>query len=713
MGLQDRNPETKVSGTLESAVLSVTLLGKLSFRVGENEIELLSRKNRALLAYLALTEAQEESRERLVGLFWSESPEERARASLRQALHEIRSALVPSGFSGLRTDKLTVGFDSAQIRVDLVEVLKHSADGKSHPRLLQGPNLVDEILAEVESSDPAFQTWVLAKRQTIRDQLIHHLESALRAQNGATENGQDIAKAIINLDQTHEEACRYLIRGYVSDGAIGSALKVYKNLWDLLDADYDVEPTQQTQDLIAGIKASLPLSSASPSDERPSSSPDAAAGPAHPGSVVHSLSSAASAPGADQISVAGLRPTRVILSVGPFSLPGGQSTRDYLAQGFRSELIACFVRFREWQVRDRVACPSDEVPQNPGDEFVLDASGYETRKALHLVLTLRDGATGTYLWSESLTLTLANWHQSQQTLVRRLASALNVHVSAERMSRITSRQMADLRAYDIWLFGQATLLGFDPHRWDKAAELFRHVIEQTPDFAPAFSSLAQLNNSYHIVKPGTRRDNGRTMQALAYAQEAVRLDPLDSRSQLCLGWSHAMAKRYEQAMIYIPLAIELNDNDPWTRVSAANCYAFCGRHKEAFNIVDSTLRQNSAVAPSALQWAYHTAVRFMIEDFEGCVAAADLAGDLNANVPGFKTAALFHLGRKNEARAELGRFFSVVRSRWSVDEPATQAAMTRWFLQLFPIADPKSWERLRDGVAGAGAPVGGLAHHQW
>jgi tetratricopeptide (TPR) repeat protein len=281
------------------------------------------------------------------------------------------------------------------------------------------------------------------------------------------------------------------------------------------------------------------------------------------------------------------------------------------------------------------------------------------------------------------------------------------------MNRITSRQVVDLKAYDIWLFGQATLLGFDQQRWENAADMFRRVVQQMPDFAPAFSSLAQLNNSYHIVKPGTPRDANRTMQALAYAHEAVRLDPLDSRSQLCLGWSHAMAKHYEQAMIYIPLAHGLNDNDPWTLVSAANCYAFCSHHKEATDILDSMLRQNATVAPNALQWAYHTAVRFMTGDYEACVAAADFAGDLNPNVPGFKAAALWHLGRREQAATELNRFFAVVRDRWCVTESATPAAMTRWFLQLFPIAEPESWERLRDGIAGAGAPVGGLAYHQW
>ena len=97
------------------------------------------------------------------------------------------------------------------------------------------------------------------------------------------------------------------------------------------------------------------------------------------------------------------------------------------------------------------------------------------------------------------------------------------------------------------------------------------------------------------------------MQALAYAQEAVRLDPLDSRSQLCLGWSHAMAKHYEQAMIYIPLAHGLNDNDPWTLVSAANCYAFCGHDKEAAEIVDvNAATQGNSCANRAAMGVSHS-----------------------------------------------------------------------------------------------------------
>jgi tetratricopeptide (TPR) repeat protein len=469
-------------------------------------------------------------------------------------------------------------------------------------------------------------------------------------------------------------------------------------LWDLLEADYDVEPTQQTQDLIVEAKAALPFSGAAGATTVAPLQPQPNLNVSGP--VFSDAPSGRNSQG------------KLVLSVGPFKLSRGESERNYLVQGFRQELIGCLVRFREWLVRDAGQDFSPGNRQTANDEFLLDASGYESSDALHFVLTLRNATTGTYLWSENLTLTLERWHHLQKALVRRVAAALNVHVSAERMHQITIPQDVDLKAHDIWLFGQATLLSMDREKWDKAAALFRRVVQQTPDYAPAFSSLAQLNNSYHIVKPGLRRDPQRTQEALAFAREAVRLDPLDSRSQLCLGWSHAMAKQYEQAMIYIPLAHDLNDNDPWTLVSAANCYAFCGRPAPAVEIIDATLR-NMPFAPTPLQWAYHTAIRFMSWDYESCLAAADFAGDLNPNVRGFKAAALYHLGQHALARAELNNFFTVVRNRWCAKEPATPEAMTRWFLHLFPIALPEDWQRLRKGIAGAGAPVEGLSHHQW
>jgi DNA-binding SARP family transcriptional activator len=225
----NEDPVKSAAGAAKSPALAINLISPFMILAGDKEIELTSRKTRALIGYLTLADSQEESRERLVGLLWSESTEERARASLRQTLHEIRNALNSSAFDGFRTDRLTVALDRTQIRVDVVDVLNDAARGRAHPRLLERQNPVDDILGEVETADPVFQTWVLAKRQTIHDQIIRQLENALRAQAGITPEARELATAINNLDQTHEEACRVLIRAFVADGEIGRALRIYKN----------------------------------------------------------------------------------------------------------------------------------------------------------------------------------------------------------------------------------------------------------------------------------------------------------------------------------------------------------------------------------------------------------------------------------------------------------------------------------------------------
>jgi len=86
--------------------LSVSLVGRLGVRFNGRPIELRTRKAGAVLSYLALSEAKQESRERLVGLLWSRSDEEKARASLRQVVRELRSMLEDAGYDGFVAERL-------------------------------------------------------------------------------------------------------------------------------------------------------------------------------------------------------------------------------------------------------------------------------------------------------------------------------------------------------------------------------------------------------------------------------------------------------------------------------------------------------------------------------------------------------------------------------------------------------------------------------
>src|ERR1700760_2006948 len=88
--------------------LAISVLGSMRATSHGQDIKLRQRKARALLAYLALTEGRQDTRERLVGLLWSESEEEKARTSLRQILHELDRDLQAAGFDGFQRDRQRV-----------------------------------------------------------------------------------------------------------------------------------------------------------------------------------------------------------------------------------------------------------------------------------------------------------------------------------------------------------------------------------------------------------------------------------------------------------------------------------------------------------------------------------------------------------------------------------------------------------------------------
>src|SRR4029079_12451178 len=94
--------------------LSVSLVGRLGVRFNGRPIELRTRKAGAVLSYLALSEAKQESRERLVGLLWSRSDEEKARASLRQVVRELRSLLEEAGYEGFVAERLVIRGDGGR-----------------------------------------------------------------------------------------------------------------------------------------------------------------------------------------------------------------------------------------------------------------------------------------------------------------------------------------------------------------------------------------------------------------------------------------------------------------------------------------------------------------------------------------------------------------------------------------------------------------------
>ena len=667
--------------------LSISLVGRLALRFDGRAVELRTRKAGAVLGYLALSETKSESRERLVGMLWSRSDEEKARASLRQVVRELRQVLEDAGFAGFGAGRLSIGFDQGQVEVDVESILQQAERADVHPLLLDIPRLGERLLEGMDDLDPSFRVWILAKRQTSQERLMCSLESGLAAADVSGERIRRIASAIVNLDPTHEQACCCLMKAHAEDGDTAGALRIYKALWDLLDRDYGMEPSKTTQDLVASIKLG--------EIERPVS------GGNSQGAVrrIHETAQTASVPGIVPPKIA----AKPCLVLRPFAMHGVASDQVHLVQGFSLHLAASLVRFREWSVVDRPP-PQLILPERgAAPQYCIETTAYQAGAEINMVMVLKDEVTGTFIWSESFRLSLANWFEAQQRIIRRIASSLNVQLSAERLVRLAGEPDVSLDVYDRWLRGQDLMARFDPESWQRAVAIFRDAIHESPGFSPCYSSLVQMNNIEHFVHPGVFRDLEKARGTLELAKMAVQLDPVDSRAHLCCGWSYTLALREADAAPHMDLACELNDNDPWTLLSSGQYAAFCGSIEQARERAQQSLAVSPA--PSYLEWSYHTIIRFLSRDYTGALEACDRTNGVVKLMPAWRIAALVHSGDRERAREEAYRFLNAIRSFWIGPVAPTDEAITGWLLQGLPIMVTSRWEALREGLRGAGLPV--------
>src|SRR5262245_28678522 len=99
--------------------LQLRLLGGFELLSNPDEAAIaVGRKTRALLACLAVAPGTIWPREKLMAQLWSDRSDEQARASLRQALAELRRAL--GGAQVLRAEQDAISLEPGAVAVDVV-----------------------------------------------------------------------------------------------------------------------------------------------------------------------------------------------------------------------------------------------------------------------------------------------------------------------------------------------------------------------------------------------------------------------------------------------------------------------------------------------------------------------------------------------------------------------------------------------------------------
>jgi len=260
------------------ARLSIRLLGPFDVTLdGEPVTSFATDKVRALLAYLAMNPDQPHRRETLAGLLWPDYPERSARASLRNALGNLRRVIGDHGASPpfLIVTRQTIRFnsdsdhwlDAAAFSSLLAANEAASGTLERAVALYRGP-----FLEGFSASDsPAFEEWALLTREQLSRQVgeaLHDLVQWHQAR-GAYDQALPHAWRHVELDPWREESQRQLMALLAHSSQRTAALAQYQACCQVLADELGVEPEPETTQLYEQIRDSkLKIPSVAPAPLR-------------------------------------------------------------------------------------------------------------------------------------------------------------------------------------------------------------------------------------------------------------------------------------------------------------------------------------------------------------------------------------------------------------------------------------------------------------
>ena len=214
------------------------------------------RKAMGLLTYLALRPDQAQSREKLAGLLWGDSPDAQARSSLRQVIASLRRALPDEGAAILSTEGEAVALLPGAVETDVAAFERAVAEGTPDTLERAADLYRGDLLDGLSMNADAFEDWLMLERQRLRalalGAMARRLDLALEA--GTTETGVRTALRLLALDPLQEPAHRALMQLYARQGRHAAALKQYQVCRSVLAQELGVLPEAETERVYRAVR---------------------------------------------------------------------------------------------------------------------------------------------------------------------------------------------------------------------------------------------------------------------------------------------------------------------------------------------------------------------------------------------------------------------------------------------------------------------------
>ena len=384
--------------------------------------------------------------------------------------------------------------------------------------------------------------------------------------------------------------------------------------------------------------------------------------------------------------------SRPSIAVLPFENMSGDPEQEYFASGVVEDITTALSRLRWLFVIARNssfaygarAVDVKQIGRDLGVRYVLEGSIRKAGSRIRLTAQLIETQTSGHIWADRYDRDLSDIFALQDELAQSVVAAIEPSLFDVEIARAKAKPTESLEAYDYYLralWERRTTAG---ENCLKATALLRRAIELDPDYADALAALADCildQKNRGLIEDADRANE----EACQFAMRAVAADPesgsvlaIAADTLLCSGDAQRALSLAERALSALPgSAFVLN--------RCGKVYVHNGEYDKAASYFEASLRINPRDPRGNDAYNGLAFAHFFARRFEDAVYwARRMAAETIVQSPTrrFAAAALAHLGRPDEARAEIAEVLklqpnsSLARSRQSSFAQA-------WMLELY------------------------------
>jgi eukaryotic-like serine/threonine-protein kinase len=262
------------------------------------------------------------------------------------------------------------------------------------------------------------------------------------------------------------------------------------------------------------------------------------------------------------------------IAVLPFVNATADPGNEYLSDGLTESLISALSQLPDLKVMARSTVfrfkGKEDDPRQIGQSLQVGAvlMGRITERGDELSITadLVNTSDGSELWGSHYSSKLADITQVQAEITRDLSKRLE---PSRAPTKLGSAGTTNAEAYRLYLEGRQLWYGRTPAGLNKSIGLFQQAIAADPNYALAYTGLADTYNVVSSYGLGIMPKQARLLSDES-SRKALELDDSLPEAHTARAGALSMAWRWSEAQLEYQRAIELNPNN----ATAHYFYAF-------------------------------------------------------------------------------------------------------------------------------------------